>query len=509
MSGLNWADLITIIGFLGLLVFLVGKSFKFDASREDFFMAGKNLSWPVIGFSIFATNISTEHFIGMAGASFKKGFVMACYEWLGIMVIIVVAIFILPKYLRAGINTLPEYLEYRYDSRVRLFVSVGLFLAYVFLTISGMLYANVVAVETFLGYHSPVTFWVLATISAVLAVAGGLKTVVKLETVFAIVMIFGGILVAVLAVVRVGGFEGIMAGAPEKMHSLLPSSDPDLPWHSIILGGFWFGGFFYFGFNQYMMQKLFTTTSLSTAQKGFLLAASLKLIIPFIIVLPAIIAYILYAYEITDADSAYPMLALEVLPIGFKGIFYCMLFAAVFGSFISILNSASTVFSIDIYKRFLKTEATDQNVVKIGRISIIVILIVACFWAPHIQHFGGVFVYVKKYFGLIYPSVIVIFVAGWISKKVAPWAALATVIANPIVFLLYVDFSHTHVYLTTIAYVTLTLGAFITILTWLAPWKGLFFIPDRVNIQFERNLAIFVWAIFLFSTSLALLVVFI
>jgi solute:Na+ symporter, SSS family len=509
MNHLNWADFLTIAFFLGLLFYLVGKNFSLKETKEEYFMAGKNLSWPVIGFAFFVTNISTEQFIGMAGAGFRKGLVMACYEWLGILVIIVVAIFILPKYLRAGINTLPEYLEYRYNGSVRLVVSVAMFFAYVFITISGMLYANVVAIETILNYHSTNTYWFLAMIAGTLAIVGGLKTVMKLEVVFALIMILGGLMVSVFSIIKVGGFSEIMAQAPQKVHTLLPSNDPDLPWNSIILGGFWFGAFFYFGFNQYMMQKLFTTPSLSTAQKGILLAASLKLIIPFIIVLPAIIAFILYSNQITDPDASYPLLALQVLPEGFKGTFYCMLFAAVFGSFISVLNSASTIFSLDIYKRFIKPEIADEMLVRVGRISIVVMLIAACLWAPHIKDFGGVFIYIKKYFGFIYPSVIVVFLAGWTSKKVSPTAALSTILANPIVFSFMLYYFPSKAYLTSIAYTTIILAILISIITILAPWKSKFSIPDRVNIRFERNLGIFIWCIFLFTSSVALIVLFI
>ena len=509
MNHLNWADFLTIAFFLGLLFYLVGKNFSFKESKEEYFMAGKNLSWPVIGFAFFVTNISTEQFIGMAGAGYRKGLVMACYEWLGILVIIVVAIFILPKYLRAGINTLPEYLEYRYNGNVRLVVSVAMFFAYVFITISGMLYANVVAIETILNYQSTNTYWFLAIIAGTLAVVGGLKTVMRLEVMFALIMIFGGIMVSIFSVIKVGGFAEILAQAPEKLHTLLPSNDPDLPWNSIILGGFWFGAFFYFGFNQYMMQKLFTTPSLSTAQKGILLAATLKLIIPFIIVLPAIIAFILYSNQISDPDASYPMLALQVLPQGFQGTFYCMLFAAVFGSFISVLNSASTIFSLDIYKRFIKPDISDDVLVKVGRLSIPVMLIAACLWAPHIKDFGGVFIYIKKYFGLIYPAVIVVFLAGWMSKKVSPSAALATILANPLIFFLMMYFFPEHAFLTNITYTTIILAFLICMVALLAPWRSKFSIPDRVNIRFERNLGIFIWCIFLFTSSVALIVLFI
>jgi solute:Na+ symporter, SSS family len=435
--------------------------------------------------------------------------VMSCYEWLGIMVMIVVAIFVLPKYLRAGINTLPEYLEYRYNATVRLVVSIAMFVCYVFLTISGMLYANVLVVETFCGFHSEYTYWYLGAIAAVMAVAGGLKTIVRLEVVFAIVMLGVGILIAVFSVIKIGGFAAIVEAAPQKMHSLLPSSDPDLPWHSIILGGFWFGALFYFGFNQYMMQKLFSTHSLSTAQKGFMLTATLKIIIPFIIVLPAIIAFVLYSDIIKDPDSAYPMLAFEVLPVGFKGLFYCMMFAAVFGSFISILNSASTVFSLDVYKRFLNKNVSESQLVLVGRLSIVIVLVVACVWAPHIKNFGGVFVYIKKNFGYVYPAVIVIFLAGWASRKVSPMVALVVICANPILFWIYLKLTDGHAFLTTIAYVTISLALIAFILTLMFPWKRHFVVPDKGKIKFERNLVVFMWGIVLFSSSLALLVVFI
>jgi SSS family solute:Na+ symporter len=509
MHEVNWADIVTIILFFGLLFFLIGKNFLSKETVEDFFMAGKNLTWPVIGFSIFVTNISTEHFILMAGAGFRKGLVMACYEWLSILVIIVVALFVLPKYLRAGINTLPEYIEYRYDGRVRLFVAIGLFVAYVFLSISGMLYANVVAIETIFEFQSPYTFWILGLIAGILAIVGGLKTVIRLQVVFALITIFGGSLVAVFSIIEVGGFTEIIISAPGKMHTLLPSDDPDLPWHSIILGGFWVGSFFYFGFNQYIMQKLFTTTSLSTAQRGLLLTASLKILVPFIIVLPAIIAFILYSDQIQNPDSSYPILALHVLPRGFKGVFYCMMFAAVFGSFISIINSASTIFSLDLYKRFINPKISDAGLVLVGRVAIVGILLIACLWAPSIHNFGGVFIYIKKYFGLIYPSVIVIFIAGWVSKKVSPRAALVTVIANPFIFLLLLHFLPHLAYLTLINYSTIILALLITVMTVATPWKGSFSIPEKFNIQFERNLGILIWCIFLFTVSVSLLVIFI
>ena len=505
---LSWIDIATIILFAGSIVYIIFRYSREYKTSEGYFMAGKGLTWPLIGFSVIASNISTEHFIGMSGQGFNKGLVMACYEWLSCIMIVIVALFILPKYLRAGINTIPEYLEYRYNSSVRLLTSSILLVAYIFLSLAGMLHSGVLAVETITGFSSPYLVWIIAFAGCLFIISGGLKAVVLTDVVFTIVMILGGALVLIFSMVEIGGFAAFASQAAPKLHTLLPSDDPDLPWDSILLGGFWIGSLFYFGFNQYILQRAFATTSLSTAQKGMLLAATIKLIIPFIIVVPGIIAFVLYRNELDEADKAYPYLSEKLLPNGLKGIFYCAIFAAVLGSFNSVLNSASTIFSLDIYKRFLNKSIQEDSLVRVAKISVIVMVIICCLWTPYLKNFHGVFLYMKKYGGCFQPAIVIIFLGGWMSKRVPSGAALAALVLNPPLFLFFQNYFPKNSFLNNMGITFVVLSMIVFLITMILPMKRTFDIPEKYKVRFERNLGIFTWSIFMFTLVLTFLIIF-
>ncbi len=418
-------DIAAFIGFLALVVgiSLYASRGKHDAA--DYFLAGRNLPWWLIGFSLIASNISTEHFVGMAGRRLRTGAgdrelrvdgggtTLAC--WSGC--------FFLPRFLAAGIYTIPEYLEFRYDVRTRTLMAGFIMAAYVFVALATVLYSGALALESIFGIDLDLGIWLIGILAGGYTIYGGLKAVVWSDLIQGVALLLGGVVVTVLGFKAIGGVEPFLEAADGKLHTVLPWNHPEMPWLAVFVGGLWIPNLFYWGLNQFITQRTLAARSLADGQRGIFLAGFIKLAIPFIIVFPGIMAAELFADRVTHADQAYPVMMRELLPAGLTGAMFAALFGAVMSSLDSMLNSAATIFSVDLYKRHLRPEASSRRLMVVGRWTTAALVLIGCLWAPQVAKAGGVFEYIQMFWGFISPGIVAAFLFGLFVPRTPPVAA--------------------------------------------------------------------------------------
>lgn len=455
-------DLAIFIGYC-ILIILMG----YFVSREkeghvkdsnDYFLASKALPWWAVGASLIASNISAEQFIGMSGSGFALGLAISTYEWMAAATLLIVAIFFLPVYLKEGISTMPQFLLKRYDSRVRTVMAIFWLLVYVFVNLTSVLYLGALSLETILGVPMMYGIAGLAVFAMLYSIYGGLKAVAWTDVVQVFFLVLGGLATTYLALSIVGsgnvfqGFSTLLTEASshfnmiiEKGEMMIPDGTGgerdaymDLPGLSVLIGGMWVVNLSYWGFNQYITQRALAAKSLNEAQKGMVFAGFLKLLMPLIVVIPGIAAYVIvnqgidpsFADSMTDpvtgiikSDRAYPTL-LQLLPSGLKGLAFAALTAAIVSSLASMANSTSTIFTLDVYKNFFDENASEKKQVRVGRITAIIAFIVAAIVAPALRELDQAFQYIQEYTGFVSPGVFAIFVFGFFWKKTTSNAAL-------------------------------------------------------------------------------------
>jgi SSS family transporter len=321
-----------VIIFLGYFV-VVGAVAVVASRRErvaaDYFLAGRNLPWWLIGISLIASNISTEHFVGMAGSGVDFGLAIASYEWMAAITLVIVARWFLPKFLAQGISTMPEYLENRFDVRSRSWLAIYMILAYVFVAMATVLYSGGLALQTIFDLPLGWGITILAVFAGAYTAYGGLKAVVWSDLIQGTMLVLGGVVVTVLGLRAIGGWDVLMAEAGDKFHTVLPLDHPELPWFAVFFGGLWIANLFYWGCNQFITQRTLAARDVRQGRYGIVFAAYLKLLIPLIVVIPGVIAWVLYADEMTRSDMAYPLLLQRLLPSGLFGLMFAALLAAI------------------------------------------------------------------------------------------------------------------------------------------------------------------------------------
>ncbi len=422
-----------------------------EASSKDYFLAEGSLTWWAIGASLIASNISTEQFIGMSGSGFKMGLAIASYEWMASVTLIVVAIFFMPVYLKNKIFTMPQFLQVRYNDTVAMIMAVFWLLLYVFVNLTSILFLGALAISSISGISFTVCMLALGFF-AVLITLGGMKVIGYTDVIQVFFLILGGLAATYIAlnlVAEQNGTSGILNGlsvlrekADDHFHMILKPDNPsftDLPGLTVLIGGLWIANLNYWGCNQYITQRALGA-DLKTARNGLLFAGFLKLIMPVIVVLPGIAAYVMHqqGYFQTELlqdgevnpDRAYPVL-LNLLPVGLKGLSFAALTAAVVASLAGKANSIATIFTLDIYKKKINTAAGEQKMVNIGRISIVAAMILAMIVAPFmgIDKKGG-FQYIQEYTGFVSPGVFAMFFLGFFWKKTSSNAALFATIGG-------------------------------------------------------------------------------
>lgn len=444
--------------FIDILVFLiycavvigVGIYISRRANKKrdsnSYFFASNSLPWYLVGCSIIAANISAEQFVGMSGSGFAMGLTIATYEWLAAIMLIIVAWWFLPVFVHKKIYTMPQFLEVRYNHRIKTVMAIFWLFLFVFVNLTSILYLGALSLKTVFGINLGYAIAGLALFSVFLTAGGGLKTIANTDVIQVVFLVFGGLTTTYLALNTVSdgngvlnGFSILMEKAPEKFHMILSKTDPNykyMPGIKSILGGIWIAGIYYFGANQYIIQKALGSKNLKEAQRGIIFAGYLKLIIPILVVLPGIAAFVLKA-DIATPDGAYPWLLDRFVPSGIKGFVFAALIAAIVSSLAAIINSASTIFSIDIYKVHFKPQITEENLVKTGRISSIIIIVLAASIASFLTGIEQVFQFIQEYTGLVSPGITAMFVLGIFWKRTTARAAwIAVLITIPVPLLL-------------------------------------------------------------------------
>jgi len=426
---------------IGVGIIISGRVNKKKDSNSYFF-AGNSLPWYLVGSSIIAANISAEQFVGMSGSGFAMGLTIATYEWLGAIILIMVAWWFLPVFIQKKIYTMPQFLEVRYNHRIKTVMAIFWLFLFVFVNLTSILYLGALSLKTVFGINLGYAVAGLAFFSVFLTVGGGLKTIANTDVIQVVFLVFGGLTTTYLALNTVSdgkgaldGFSMLMEKAPEKFHMILSRADPNykyMPGIRSILGGIWIAGIYYFGANQYIIQKALGSKNLKEAQRGMAFAGYLKLIIPVLVVMPGIAAFVLNA-DIAKPDEAYPWLLDRIVPPGIKGFVFAALIAAIVSSLAAIINSASTIFSIDIYKVHFKPEISEENLVKTGRISSVIIVALAASIASLLSGIEQVFQFIQEYTGLVSPGITAMFVLGIFWKKTSAKAAwIAVLISIPV-----------------------------------------------------------------------------
>ena len=451
-------DIKDYIVFFCYFILIVGYGFwiynrkkKAESSSKDYFLAEGSLTWWAIGASLIASNISAEQFIGMSGSGFKMGLAIATYEWMAALTLVIVAIFFMPVYLKNKIFTMPQYLNKRYNSNVAMIMAVFWLLLYVLVNLTSILYLGALAISSISGLNITFCMMFLALFALMISI-GGMKVIGYTDVIQVFFLILGGLVTTYLALNLVAtefGSEGVLNGfnlmrdkAGDHFHMIFDKSNPnymDLPGLSVLIGGMLIINLNYWGCNQYITQRALGA-DLKTARGGILFAAFLKLLMPVIVVLPGIAAFVLYQNGhfhtemlqdgTVNPDRAYPIL-LNLLPVGLKGLSFAALTAAIVASLAGKANSIATIFTLDIYKTKLNVEADEKKLVKIGKATIITALIVAVIVAPFlgIDKKGG-FQYIQEYTGFVSPGVFAMFILGFFWKKTTSNAALFATIGG-------------------------------------------------------------------------------
>ena len=444
----------------GILILSVGLWVSRDKkghqkNAEDYFLASKSLPWWAIGASLIAANISAEQFIGMSGSGFALGLAIASYEWMAAITLIIVGKYFLPIFIEKGLYTIPEFVEKRFSTNLKTILAVFWIGLYIFVNLASVLYLGSLALETIIGI--PMIYGVigLALFAAAYSLYGGLSAVAWTDVLQVVFLVLGGLVTTYIALDTVSGGEGIIAGlqsvydaAPDRFSMILDKSNPEfknLPGIGVLVGGLWVANLYYWGFNQYIIQRTLAAKSLKESQKGILLAAFLKLIIPLIVVIPGIAAYVMIndpeimgrlgeaglqnLPSAEQADKAYPWL-LQFLPTGFKGLAFAALTAAIVSSLASMLNSTSTIFTMDIYKQYINKNASDKTTVNVGRISAAGALIIAAFTAPLLGGIDQAFQFIQEYTGVVSPGILAVFMLGLFWKKTTNKGAIVGALSS-------------------------------------------------------------------------------
>ena len=427
-----------IIAMMGFGIWISGRN-DTDDDVKDYFLAGKALPWWAVGGSLIASNISAEQFIGMSGSGYVVGIAIASYELMAAATLVLIAKFFLPVFIRHNIYTMPQFLEQRYDSRVKSGLAVFWVLLFVFVNITSVLYLGGLAIETILGVKLIYGVLGLAIYSASFSIFGGLKAVVWTDVVQVVVLMVGGLLTTYLVLDAFSGGAGFWAGlqqlyhtVPEKFDLILDKSNPEyinLPGIGVLVGGMWIANIYYWGNNQYIIQRALAAKSIAEAQVGLAFAGIMKIILPLIVVVPGVVAYALHA-DIAKPDQAYPWLLGNYVTTGFKGLAVAALIAAIGSSISSMVNSTATIFTLDIYKQHLHRTAGDRHLVLVGKWVAALALLVGVGVAPLLGSLDQVFQYIQEYTGFISPGVVAVFLFGLFWRRATANAALAVVLLS-------------------------------------------------------------------------------
>jgi len=460
---------ISFIAFTGFVAFYVWQRLRKEKldSQDGYFLGGRSLTGIVIAGSLILTNISTEHLVGMNGSSYKNGFIIIAWEVTSAIALIIAAVYFVPRYLNMGLTTIPQYLESRYDSATRSIVAMFLIVSFVVTLLPIVLYTGAINLESIFNISEVLeikkseglwlTIIAIGVIGSIYAIFGGLKAVALSDTINGYGLLIGGLMVPIFALVSIGdgnpftGLEKVFEHAPHKFN-VIGAKDSVLPFGALFTGLI-INQLYFWCMNQTIIQRALGAKNLVEAQKGLLYAGAIKIFIPIIIVLPGVIGYYYFGDSLFDAqDTVYPELVKKVLPLSFTGFFAAVVMGAVLSTFNSVLNSAATIFSVDVYKRHINQKATDRKLVIIGKGTSTILAISAILAAPFVANApDGLYQLLQQLNGIFFIPIASIMLAGFFTKsisaagaKVALFVGLAFYITTT--FILKVDIHFVHIW---------------------------------------------------------------
>ena len=438
-------------------------------SAEDYFLAGKSLPWWAIGASLIAANISAEQFVAMNGSGFAAGLAIASYEWMAAITLLVVGKYFLPIFIEKGLYTIPEFIEKRFSTNLKTILAIFWISLFVFVNLTTVLFLGAKALDIVIGTGDGSlllgSIIGLGLFAAAYSLWGGLAAVAWTDVIQVILLIFGGLMMTYFALTNVtesgsfiDGLSYVYNTVPERFTMIVSKGEiintngddtwNNLPGIAVLVGGMWVANLYYWGFNQYIIQRTLAAKNLKEGQKGIAFAAFLKLLMPLIVVVPGIVAYVMnldpsgaFNPETIDQtfigenglienDNAAPWLIKNFIPSGFLGLILAALAAAIVSSLASMLNSTSTIFTMDIYKSLINKEASDKQTVKVGRLTGLIALIIAMIIAPKLGNLGEVFQFIQEYTGVVSPGILAVFLMGLFYKKATNNAAIWGVVLS-------------------------------------------------------------------------------
>ncbi|WP_116770688.1 solute:sodium symporter family transporter [Maribacter litoralis] len=442
---------IAFTAFVALYSWYKLRKEKLD-SKDGYFLGGRSLTGVVIAGSMLLTNISTEHLIGMNGSSYKNGFIIIAWEVTSALALVVAAIYFVPKYLKMGLTTIPEYLETRFDSTTRTLVALFLMVSFVVTLLPIVLYTGAINIESIFNISEVLDvtkeegLWVtvvcIGVLGSVYAIFGGLKAVAISDTINGYGLLIGGLAIPIIALVGIGDgnpFEGlskVFNHSPEKFN-VIGAKDSVLPFE-VLFTGLIINQLYFWSMNQTIIQRALGAKNLVEAQKGLLYTGVLKILVPIIIILPGVIAFYYFGDSMYDnQDMIYPELVKKVLPIGFVGVFAAIIMGAVLSTFNSVLNSAATIFSIDVFKRHFGKNASDKKLVRIGKLTSTILAVFAILVAPMVANApDGLYQLLQQLNGIFFIPIASIMLAGFFLKKISAMAAKVALLIGLLFYIL-------------------------------------------------------------------------
>lgn len=494
-------DVLTFIGFFVAVIGLsIWKSRLALGRAEDsagFFLAGRRLSWPLIGISIVAANISTEQMVGMAGqAAARVGLAVSAWQLTGSVGIAIIALTLLPKFLRAGIYTMPEFLEYRYNAAARAIMAMLTVAIYTLVMLPAVLYSGGVTLRTLTGIELATAVWVIGLIGAVYATLGGLRAIAWADLIQGLALLACGMLVFGLGLHAVGGWAEFTRFNAAKLHMILPADNSDLPWTGIV-SGMWIVILYYCGLNQFIVQRNLAARSLKDGQLGMIFAGGLWLLVPFAIVMPGLIARQLYGVELGDKhDAAFPTLIKHLVQPGMRGLICAAIAGAVTSTLASLLNSASTIATMDVYRRLVNPTASQARLVWLGRTLTAACMVVGCIVAPALDQprFGGVFQFIQQFQGYIWPGVVAVFMFGILVERAPGAAGVAGLLAGPAIYGMFQAWAASLHFLVQVALTFSLVLALMSFITLVWPLEEPRRLPERTDLDLRTSPAVVIAA---------------
>lgn len=496
MNGV-YIDYFLIFCYLLLLFFIVIKYAKGKTNFSDFFKSGGNLHWIWIAVSLLGTNIQIEYIIASASNGFSYGMALGSFEWIGAIVLIFTALYIVPYFLTAGVSTLPEYLEYRYGRSLRLVYAI-LFILVNLTMIMLILNSSATFLENLFGIYKEITIVTVTVIGGMIIYSGGMKVKLRLDLVVICCFIVAGMAMLIFCFVKTDGLKNFYEHSDGKLRGIFPADHKILPWTDALTGGLWMTAIFYFGFFPPIAQSFLTSNSLSEAQKGLMFASCVKMLLPFIMIVPGIVGYELFAEQITNPDFALPVVIKNVVPLGLQGLILAGYIGTLFTTYSSFLQSTATIFALDILGGVTtRNPGTDALVVKARKAIPAFVLISICFGAIF-KPSEAIFSYSQMVMTCVSPIAATVFLFAIFSRKTPAIAAhICTYAGFPLFFLIHSEMDITRLNKALLLFAILS----ITMLTFriLFPLGESVTMPEKLKVKFERNLAVVIWGIFILT----------